>query len=163
MTTLEYKGFSVESTSLPQEALDYLLLNGFKQALGDSIAGLGKKLKEEGLDEAAVEAQLQAAMHAKFDAIVSGSVSVRSIGPRLQGEDKFIADYADEVLKAQFAKKSLKWPNGKGSAETIKTLRDKLLASQHGDKVRSEGKKRYKAYLAAQASEIDLDFSDLVE
>ena len=161
MTTIEYKGFSVEVESLPAEAQIYLVTNGFKQSLSDSIAGLGKKLKDDGKDEATIEAELHATMKAKFDAICSGTVSIRSVGPRLAGEDKFVAEVAEEMLKAQFAKKQLKWPSGKGSAEAIATLRTKLLASPYGDKVRAEGKKRYKAYLVAQATEIDFDLGDL--
>ena len=163
MTKIEYKDFSVEIETLKPESVLYLLTNGFKQSLADSIAGLGKKLKEEGRDAVSIDAELKAVMQAKFDAILDGSVSVRSVGPRLQGLDKFVAEVAEERLRAHCAKKSIKWPSGKGAAEKIAEWRGKLLASPMGDGVRVEGKKRFAAYIKAQESEVELDFDLGVE
>ena len=147
MTTITYKTFSLETESLNSSALAYLIEYGFKQSLQDSVAGVKKAALEEGQTEADAEALVLSTMQVRFDAIIAGEVATRSQGPRLVGVDKFIADYAEVVLKAQCAKKKISWPTGKGSAETIKGWREALLTSPMGDKVKKEGERQFKESL----------------
>ena len=156
MSNIEYKDFSLKIETLSPASLEYLVTYGLKQSLQDCIAGLAKKVTEGGADDATVEATIAAAMQKRFDAIVSGKVTVRSIGPRLRGMEKVMADYAEEMLKAAFSKAGHKWPSGKGSAEKIAELREKYIAKYH-DQVENEAKRRM-----TQAEEVtEFDLSDL--
>ncbi len=155
---IEFKGFTLDVDSLGKEALTYLLTYGFKQSLQDSVAGVRKAALDEGKSESEADEAVEAAMKARYDAILSGKVAVRAQGPRLQGLDKFVAEVADELLRAQCAKKGVKWPSGKGSADVVKGWRERLLASPMADNVKKEGKKRFDAYMAAQKAELDFDF-----
>lgn len=85
----------------------YLLLNGFKQSIGDAAAGEKDEAK-------AVDKRLK-----KLSAILDGTVAVGTRGPQKRGLDAFKAEAALVVLKAIFKKGGKSWPTGKGSAAEV--------------------------------------------
>ncbi|HUP81175.1 MAG TPA: hypothetical protein VM260_21675, partial [Pirellula sp.] len=81
MTTVSYvrngKTYSADVESMKPETIAYLLQYGWAQSLQDSIAGLAKKVAEENGDvDQAIDGQLMK----RSDAILSGSIAVRSVG-----------------------------------------------------------------------------------
>jgi hypothetical protein len=82
---LLYKGIALPVADITAEGLNYLLVNGYRQALSDSVAGLGKRVKEEALkagldDEAATEKArdaIVARMVEKAEAIALGKADLR--------------------------------------------------------------------------------------
>lgn len=143
MTTLSFKGYTIDVESMSPKGVFYLLNNGFKQSMSDCIAGMGKKLSDEGLSQDEVSAKLKEVQDQRYSDILSGEVGTRDSGPRLQGVDKFIAQVAEEALRKKFAKDKIQWPTGEGAAKQIAELREKALAGASGNKIRAEGKRRF--------------------
>ena len=101
----------------------YLLQNGFKQSMADSIAGYAKELSAEGEGEgeafipaytpAEIHALVVEALNDRFAKIMAGDVGLGTSGPRLRGIDAIMRDVAVERLKAAFAtNKALTVPKG---------------------------------------------------
>lgn len=152
---------SVEGFSINRETFDemspaaqwYLIQNGFKQSMADCVAGKAKAMRDEGEDEAEIASALFDKRKARFDAIFAGEVSSRTVGPRLKGVEKVMAEIAVEKLQNAASKKGIKWPSGKGAAEWIKERVDAYLV-KHGVAVRLAAEER----MAAMADlDVDID------
>lgn len=101
----------------------YLLQNGFKQSMADSIAGYKKELEAEGegmgddftrkYTDDQVHALMIEALTERYDAILKGEVGFGAMGPRLRGVDKIMRDIAVTTLNnAYAANKTLTKPKG---------------------------------------------------
>lgn len=113
-------------------AVAYLLTNGFRQSMADSIAGYAKELRRDGLfekpadpqsdpipngartyDDATVAKMVVEALDERFAAIIAGEVGFGNAGPRLRGVDKVMRDVAVERLRASYiANPDLTAPKG---------------------------------------------------
>lgn len=178
--TLEYNGVKIvladESTDRVQNAISYLLPYGFGKSLQDSVAGLKKKMTEEGKPAAEIEAAILADMAERAEAIFAGTVSLR--GPRLSGPEAIRNAVIDEYFKAwavaQKAKgkslPSLKSRFGvkasdataeqrKAVADAIAAIREKYAAA-NALRIEEETQRRLKAQAAQVDEEIDLELDD---
>jgi hypothetical protein len=149
-TKLEAHDFQVYLEDLPTPMLLALAQHGFKQKLGDAAA-MTKEEKAELWSDAAIAEKVRERREAIVQNLLDGKWAAGgTTGPRLRGFDAIVRDVAVEQLKAAFAAKKLKWPSGKGSAEQISGLVEKLVA-KNGDAIRAEAKRRE---AAAQADSI---------
>jgi len=113
---LTYKGIALSIADITNEGLVYLLTNGYNQGLADSVAGLGKKVKEEALkagenDETATETAKDAVikrMVEKAEAIAIGKVDLRTRDDDSvlqsafeKARDAIVKDYITTVLLAR--------------------------------------------------------------
>lgn len=156
MTTLSYGNFSVEAESLPAVSLERILRLGYSTALKNSIAGIGKKLKDEGKSDAEVDAALQTILAAKHAKILAGDwTAERGAGTAAVSPlDREIAKVARESITAALHAKGITLPK-EGRAEKIAALVEKFTPTQ-GASWRAEAEKR----LAAKAT-VALDLDDL--
>lgn len=101
----------------------YLLQNGFKQSMADSIAGYKKELESEGegegddfipkYSEGEVHGLIVEALTERYDSILKGEVGFGSTGPRLRGVDKIMRDIAVTTLNNAYANnKAMTKPKG---------------------------------------------------
>ena len=150
-TVLSAYGHDVALADLPESMILALALHGFKQKLGDAAA-MTKDEKEALGGAEAIEAKVAEKRKAIITALREGKFSAGTVaGPRLRGIEAVMYEVASEVLKGAFAAKGLKWPTGKGSAETIRGLADKYIAKNE-DTVRKEAKRRMAAQASAEAA-----------
>lgn len=150
-TMLSAYGHDVALADLPQEMVLALALHGFKQKLGDAAAMTKEEKAELGGAEA-IEAKVAEKRKAIIVALREGKFSVgAAAGPRLRGVDAVMHEIAVEVLKGAFSAKGLKWPTGKGSAETIRGLAEKYI-SKNETTVRKEAQRRMSAQAAAESA-----------
>jgi len=143
----------IDATSAGVATLAYLLQNGFNQSLVDSKSGAAQATVDEFIEakilpEGTTAKSLKGSaalpegfkdrlatiademVSKRYDAIVAGTVSAKSSGPRVRGIDKLIRDVATERLQALFSKRGQAWPNGKGAAAEINVNIDKWLARE---------------------------------
>ncbi len=155
--------------------LAYLIENGFTQSMTDAAAmtkdqkavweGKGKdrvKVRDKTEDE--VKAESDTKRQARFDAIRSGTVASRTIGPRLPPLERVMREVAVEQVKAAIAALNAK-ARAAGTPErevpkgdALATYVDKWLA-KYGDAVRTEAQARIDA--AAKVAESAADESDI--
>jgi hypothetical protein len=119
---VSYGDFELDTESISQKGVAYLLQYGLTQSLSDVIAGKAKKLKDDGLDDDAIESALHTAQQTRFEAIVNGEVGQGRSGPRAKGLDKVMFEVAEEALKVAFSAAKKPWPTGKGSAPPKSTI-----------------------------------------
>lgn len=125
MTKLSYTRegteFAIETATLPEAAITYLLQYGFAQSLQDSIAGRAKAVRDEMVaegkkegNEAPTEAEIAEAikqdllgtLEKRMNAIMAGTVATRSPGaPKDEA-----AGIVREILLAHAKSKGLKLP-----------------------------------------------------
>lgn len=134
------QAFTLDTASLPQASLDYLLQYGFAQSLQDCIAGLAKAKRAEleetddfkagRLSPEAVQDEVDLAVLAKLEerhkAIAEGTVGARVGQPRDE-----VTSLAREQVKAALAKKGVKVDKDKLAelvAAHVEKSRDKLVA-----------------------------------
>lgn len=169
---LTLDSFTVDVGQLPAATLDYLIANGFSQAMRDSaasaaanvarkraggaftsvadyrgtcgdVAGFNAEVAEETLRLRAV----------KFAALLSGEVEVaRRPSPKANTVEAEEAKVVKELTKLWLAKRGLKYPVGKGSSEIIAKHESEFSALPGiGEKVRKEAQRRFKEAQALAA------------
>jgi len=159
--------YSVDADTLGETALDYLVEYGWKQSMGDSIAGRAKKTAEtetlrfakldfkvdnptaDQLDtaatthasdiEAAVKQELHAILTKRRDAIQAGSIQVGGGGQRNPYET-LCWNIAAEMVVAAFIDKTGKKPK---KDDAFDTLVDNALVKYRAD-VEKEAEARQK-------------------
>jgi aspartyl-tRNA synthetase len=141
---VSYGDFELDTESISQKGVAYLLQYGLTQSLSDVIAGKAKKLKDDGLDDEAIESALHTAQQTRFEAIVNGEVGQGRSGPRAKGLDKVMFEVAEEALKVAFSAAKKPWPTGKGSAAQINNLAARYI-EKYESKVRAEAERRMAA------------------
>lgn len=149
------------------KAVYYLMQNGFKQSMADSIAGYEKELKREGLfekpsdpnsaaieggtrtyDDSEVRDLILAELNDRFAKILSGDVGLGSTGPRLRGIDAIMRDIAVAELKNAYAtNKTLTMPKGDKWAELVARY-----TAKNDARIRAEAETRQN--VAASGSDI---------
>lgn len=148
----------------------YLLGNGFSQSITDAGA-LPAEAKYTEADQKELvkhgsrEAWQSAKRQARFDAILAGTVGIGGPrGPQVKGLEKFIFEQAVKVLETSVAahnkahptdKKAL--PNGKGAAEALRGMVEKLKSRPVWPTVVAEATKAYEASQSISST----DLSDL--
>lgn len=131
------KTYEVDTETLKPDAIEYLLQYGFAQSLQDSIAGLAKRVEAENGD---VDQAIDGQLNKRLDAIVAGTIGVRSIG---EARDPLKAVANGMVRKALSAKKL------KVDKDKFAELVSKLLETNR-EKVQAE-------YDRQKAEAIDVD------
>lgn len=116
--------YAVDSATLPEKAIEYLLQYGWAQSLQDSIAGREKKVRDElaaeqpdmAPDEVrqAVLDDLHGTMGKRMDAIVAGT-----IGVRVASERDELTSIARDMVRKQLVQKGFKL-NMKDEADKAK-------------------------------------------
>lgn len=164
--------FSVEVSQLPSTTLDYLVANGFSQAMRDSSASAAANVAKRHMGEAftsvadyrngctdvagfnaEVAEEALRLRNAKFQALLSGEVDVaRQVGPKANTVEAEEAKVVKELTKLWLAKRGLKYPSGKGSAEAVaKHEAEFSVLPGIADKVRKEAQRRFKESQALAA------------
>lgn len=155
----------VDFTSLPEASQIALAQRGINHVLGNEVASrvstAKKATNEDGslkYDEAALEALETETFDAKVKAIMEGTLGVRVAGVSRDPLAKYKREFAVALLKAQYAKKALKWPTGKGSGEVVAEMVAKVLAHNvYGPKATD-----YANEQTAKAKELAADVGDLL-
>lgn len=102
---------TLDTETLPQAALDYLLQYGFSQSLQDSIAGRAKAVREEVLKDnpeaseadikEAVDNELTGALLKRLDAIKAGEVATRGSGTPRDPAAGIVREMLQAIAKKQ--------------------------------------------------------------
>lgn len=153
---LRYEGFGlvVALDTLPHNILIALAQRGLDNKIRDAGALTKEEKEAMGPD---VEAHIAARRAAVIDTLTRGEWSQKSSGPRLKGIDAVMDEVAEQALKVAYASVKRAWPTGKGSAETIRGMKDKYLA-KYGQEVRLEAQDR----MAKAASRPAVNLDDLI-
>lgn len=132
--TVSINDKEVAISTLPDTSIVALLQRGINHVLGNEVASrvstAKKATNEDGslkYDETALEQLETETFAAKIKAIMEGTLGVRVAGVSRDPLAKYKREFAVVLLKAQYAKKSLKWPVGKGSGEVIAEMVGKVL------------------------------------
>jgi hypothetical protein len=177
--------FALDTATLPPKALDYLILNGFRQSMADSIAGKEKAIKDmdaakfaKALDDAKLAPDTTREAYAKrvvaetlaerFKDICDGTVGTRAQGSKLsipRGDEvaKKMRQYAEEAADAGIAASV-----AKAKAEgriLVAPTGEKLLAivKAYYDKHENAYRKRAeKEIAAANAAAADIDIESML-
>lgn len=158
---VEAHGHKITTGDLNPAVVAYLLTNGFTQAISDAgaigKADMEKRAKAngpmfdddgeelDGIELAREQLQTERRL-AKFNAILDGTISTRTVGPRVRGIDKVMRDVAKAWVLEAVAKAKMETPK----AAALATLVDKYLA-KYADKVRAEAERRM------DSESVDLD------
>ena len=127
---------SVNTDTLPEESLRYLLTYGLKQSVNDARAA------------AKADAVLAGAlMRKRLDAILAGTVNVRTSGPRDDEQARMERQVAYDMIVAAAKRQGKAVPTG----EALTKLRNEVLAKR-GEAIAAEATKRLTA-----TKELDLD------
>lgn len=179
MAILTLDTFSVDSSDLPETTIAYLVANGFSQAMRDSAASApanvakrwagdaftsvadfraGLLASQKEVFEGEVAQEVYRLRNAKFEALKSGDIEIaRTIGPKANTVEAEEAKVIRDLTKAWLAKRGIKYPSGKGSADAIREHEDAFRALPGiAEKVRKEAQRRFK-----QAQELSDLLGDL--
>lgn len=154
------KTYAIETTTLPDAAINYLLQYGFAQSLQDSIAGLQARTEKEILEESPdlaedeIQAKVLEAIDARLlkrlDAIIAGmQVQTRESRDPFASECKRVAI---EGLKAYAKAKGKKLP--KVGSDEYDSMLEKY-STHFAEKIAESAKKR----LDEKKAMGELDFS----
>lgn len=138
----ESSGLTLSIADIVPAGIAYLLQLGYSTSLNQSVAGMAKAAKEEGLDEAAIAAKLKAAMSERSGKILAGDVGTRATGPRIPSAQRLTYTVAEEFAKA----KGVKFPTKASDAMSVggktypnsKAFLDAFIAGKSGDSIRAE-------------------------
>lgn len=146
---------SLETSTLPESAISYLLQYGFSQSLQDSIAGRAKAVREEllkadpatspGVIDAAIADDIQGALLKRLDAIEKGEVATRGSGTPRDPASGIVR----ELLVAYAKSKGMKLP--KADSDEYAALATKMRAAK-AEYITAELARR-----ASAVEELDID------
>lgn len=132
--TVSINDKEVPVSTLPDTSIIALLQRGINHVLGNEVASRVSTAKKATNDDGTLkhtEADLETlesdTFAAKIEAIMKGTLGVRVAGVSRDPLAKYKREFAVVLLKAQYAKKALKWPVGKGSGEVIAEMVGKVL------------------------------------
>ena len=136
-TGIEY---AVDTASLPPKAIDYLLLNGFKQSMGDSVASVGPNIV--GTDKAAPKWSDERFAKALAEDNLPSDTTRETYFKRVLAEtlaERF-KDICEGTVgtRAQGAKLAI--PRGDEVAKRMRTMAEKAAATAIGIKADAERK-----------------------
>jgi hypothetical protein len=160
--TLEDIGLSDEAVSEIEDnaAAWYLVVNGFRQSIGDAGAVDAKtwealRTREKNPILLTRDQYIEERRQARYDTILSGEVELGgSSGPRAKGLDKYINEAAETWLRAEYTRQKKTYPSGKGAAKAIKAKITEILAHPKlGDKIRATAKVNMETAAQAEDSE----------
>lgn len=152
--------------TIPETSLIALLQRGINHVLGNEVASKVSTAKKATNDdgtakytEAEVDKIEEDTFAAKVKAILEGTLGVRVAGVSRDPLAKYKREFAVTLLKAQYAKKSLKWPTGKGSGEVVAEMVGKVLAhAVYGPKATEWATEQVN-----RAKELSSDVGDLLD
>jgi len=174
---LTIDSFSIEVGQLPEATLDYLVANGFSQAMRDSSASAAANIARKHMGDAftsvadyragcldiagfnaEVAEEALRLRNAKFQALLSGEIDVmRTIGPKANTVEAEEAKVVKELTKLWLSKRGIKYPSGKSSAEAVAKYEGEFaILPGIADKVRKEAQRRFKESQALAAMLGDL-------
>ena len=169
LPTVEHNGVTLDFDDYSQEQIEravaYLVQYGFAKSLQDSVAGLRKERKADGVSDAEIEAEIKAAGVERMEAILNGTLNAR--GPRLTSEAAIRRDVIDEFFRL-WAKKMADAGKGKlpraakgatdeekkAVAEKVKALRERFAAA-NAEKIDAEVARRVE--LQSEGDDLDLE------
>lgn len=161
---LTHGDFKLPVANLAPSGVAYLLQHGFSKSLTDSVAGLRKELKDEGLPQADIDAKVLATMQERMDKIAKGEVGTRTNGPRLRGLDAMLRDVALEQAKTLGIKLPtkatesfvVKAKDGEKTFSSRDAFLTQFLGSKFGPAIKAEAQRRFDAQVATKEVELDL-------
>lgn len=129
------------------KGIEYLLAYGFAQSLQDSVAGVKKEMKDEGASDDEIATAIKETMQERANAIASGTVGHRVVGPRGSAIETVMRQVALAELTAAFKKKNAKLPKAKdtvtvGGKPFTRTELVAAYVAKHGERLRQEAERR---------------------
>jgi hypothetical protein len=115
MAIFEVYGLQLDTSKVPQSAIDVSLVRVARHILGNEVAAKAKAAKDAGMVEGAeLDAKIAAWRQEGLDKLYNGTLGVRTVGEPVAPLEAAIERFAKGELTAWLAAKGIKWQSPKG-------------------------------------------------